>query len=63
MQVRIDGKPLVNGKTVTLDHSTQKFEIVVRSLRGVSTQTVKDLIQKSYEVINIKEIDRTDYVI
>jgi hypothetical protein len=63
MQVRINGKPLVDGKTVKLDHSVQKFEIVVRSLRGVSTQTVKDLIQKSYEVVRINEIDRTDYVI
>jgi hypothetical protein len=62
MQIRLDGRPLVDGETVTLDHSVQKFEIIVRSLNGIAPQKVKDLIQKSYEVVSAKEIDRRDYV-
>ena len=63
MQIRLDGKPLGDGRTVTLDHSVQKFEVLVRSLNGIAPQKVKDLIQKSYEVVSVKEIDRHDYVI
>lgn len=62
MQVHIYGKPMHDGQTVTLDHSVQKFEILVRSMSGVHAQRLKYLIQKEFEVCNIKEIDRTDYV-
>lgn len=63
MQVHLYGKPLVDGKTVTLDHSVQAFKIVVRSMSGVSPQRLKDMIEKSFEVVRIEELDRTDYVI
>jgi len=63
MQVHLYGKPLVDGKTVQLDHSTQKIEVVIRSCSGVGLQDLKDLIQRRHEVVSIKEIDRTDYVI
>lgn len=62
MQVHLDGKKVLDGQTVTLDHSVQSFTVVVRSLAGITPQTVKNLIQKSYEVIAVKENDRTDYV-
>jgi len=63
MQVHLYGKELQDGTTVTLDHAVQRYEVVVRSLCGISNQTLKDLIEKRYEVVSIKEIDRTDYVI
>ena len=63
MQVHLYGKEIHDGKTVTLDHSVQSFTIVVRSMSGVSPQTLKDLIQTKYEVIRIGENDRTDYVV
>ena len=63
MQQHIYGKPLVEGKTYTLDHSVQKFEVVIRSMSGVGTQHLKDLIQKQFEVVKINEVDRNDYVI
>jgi hypothetical protein len=63
MQVHLKGKKLYDGQTVTLDHSVQKFEVVIRSMSGVAPQRLKDLIQKSFEVVRINEIDRTDYVI
>lgn len=63
MLVHLYGGKLEDGECVTLDHSVQKFEVVVRSLRGVGNQKLKDLIQKSYEVVSLTEIDRTDYVL
>jgi len=63
MQVHLYGKPLVEGKTVTLDHTVQKFEILIRSMSGVHAQRLKDLIQKQFEVVKIKEVDSISYVI
>lgn len=63
MQVHLYGKPLVEGKTVTLDHTVQKFEILIRSMSGVHASRLKDLIQKQFEVVKIKEVDSISYVI
>ena len=63
MQVHLHGNKLEDGKTVTLDHTVQKFEVVVRSMNGIGPNDLKDLIQQKYEVVYIGVIDRTDYVI
>lgn len=63
MQVHIYGKKLEDGQTVTLDHCVQKFEVIVRSMSGVHAGRLKDLIQKQFEVVKIKEIDSISYVI
>ena len=63
MQVHLQGKVMQDGQTVSLDHSVQKFEVIVRSCSGIGVQSLKDLIQRKYEVVSIEEKDRTDYVI
>lgn len=62
-QVHLYGGKLEDGQTVTLDHSVQAFTVVIRSMNTVHPQTLKDLIQKRYEVVSIMETDRTDYVL
>ena len=64
MQVHLYGAKLEDGQAVrSVDHVVQKFEVIIRAMRGVGPQDLKDLIQRKYEVASLKEIDRTDYVI
>ena len=62
MQIHLYGKPLVDGKTVTLDHTVQEFTVVVRSMNHVHPQTLKDLIETKFEVVNIKMGESKEYV-
>ncbi len=62
MQQHIHGKELVAGKTYTVDHTVQSFTVVIRSMNNIGEQTIKDLIQQRYEVVSIKENDRTTYL-
>ncbi len=58
----VDGSPVPTGVCVTLDHSTQTFTVQIRALRFVSPETIKDLIQKKFEVIDVKETDSVSFV-
>jgi len=58
----VNGLPIGNGMTVTLDHSVQVFTVAVRSMGRVGTDTIKNLIEKRHEVVRIEEIDNTAYV-
>lgn len=59
---RIDGKPIRDGQTVSSDHVVQKFTVTVRSLNMVGTDTIRDLIQKKFEVMDIECTGGTVYV-
>ena len=48
-----------NGRSVTVetDHIVQEFKVVVRSSAGVHPNTVKDFLQRRWEVLKIEEVD------
>lgn len=46
----------------TPDHSVQTFVVQIRSLSGIHPDTIKDQLQKKWEVINIEKTDQTNYV-
>lgn len=60
--IKIDGTPIPQGHCVTPDHSVQTFVVQIRSLSGIHPDTVKDQLQKKWEVINIEKTDQTNYV-
>jgi hypothetical protein len=60
--IHLYGEKLTDGKTVTLDHAVQEFTVVIRSMAGVHPQTLKDLIQRKYEVVSIKTGESKEYV-
>ena len=61
--VRVDGKPVAEGKTVFIDHMVQKFEVTIRSISGVGPETIKAKLQEKWEVVSVTPTERTDYVI
>jgi len=63
MNIReINGRPVGDGETVTVDHSVQVFTVVVRSMSHIGPETLKNLIQQKYEVVKVEETDSTLYV-
>lgn len=48
--------------TVTVDHTVQTFTVVIRSMGSVHPDTIKDFLQRRYEVVECKETDATTYV-
>lgn len=59
--VRLNDTPL-DDRVSIVDHYTQKFTVVLRSMTPIGPETLKDLIQKRYEVTNITKDDITAYV-
>lgn len=55
--IRPDGTPVPHGHCVEVDHTLTTFTVVVRSMNKVGPQTIKDLIQKKFEVVEVKQID------
>jgi hypothetical protein len=53
--VEIHGKDIGNGETCSADHIIQNFTLTIRTLNGVSVDTVKNLIETKYEVIDIQQ--------
>lgn len=43
--------------TYVLDHVEQTFMLRVRSLTGVMESQIKNLIERSYEVVEIQQVD------
>lgn len=58
----IHGRPIGQGDTVSVDHSVQDFHVQIRSLSGISTDTLKNLIQTRYEVTRIAKGNTKLYV-
>ena len=51
----IDGSNPERGETISVDHSTKEFRIVIRSTSNVGIESMKDLIQQKFEVVEIEE--------
>ncbi len=60
--IEIDGKPIDNGQTCTVDNVVQEFKIRIRSLGGLSPNAVKDQLQKMWEVLGVVEVECVAYV-
>jgi hypothetical protein len=41
------------GRTVQVDHTVTTFVVTVRSLSNVGTDSIKNLIEKKFEVVDI----------
>jgi hypothetical protein len=61
-QLRIDGKPLVDGQTVTVDHVVQCFVVEIRSLAGVHCGDVQEQLRKKWECRDIQETSNIQLV-
>jgi hypothetical protein len=60
--IEINGKPIQDGQTVTVDHTVHTFTIQICSMGIVDADVLKRLIQQKYEVIDIAKTDETSYV-
>ena len=48
-------------KMIQADHTVTEFKVVVRHMRNISEDTIKDLIQKRLEVVKCEEVSRRTY--
>lgn len=55
--IRTDGTPVPAHHCVTPDHNLNTFVVTLRSLAGVSQETVKNLLQTRYEVVEIEPVN------
>lgn len=53
---RVDGKPLVEGERVSVDHHVTTLTVTVRSTSWVGPNDLKALIETKHEVIEVNEI-------
>lgn len=60
--VNLGNRPIKDGETVSMDHVVHTFMVQVRSMSNVGEDTIKDLIQKKFEVSEIKKVDETFFV-
>jgi hypothetical protein len=60
--VEVNGKKIEDGETVMVDHSVQTFTVQIRTMNGLPVETLKDYLQRKYEVVNITETKATTYV-
>ena len=51
-----------NDDRVMVDHIMQTFQITIRSMNGVSPDTLKRVVQNQYEVTDISPLALTAYV-
>lgn len=59
----LDGSTtLADGSCRIIDHSVSKFEVSIRTMGSVGPLSMKDLIQTKYEVVEIKEVEKTTFV-
>lgn len=56
------GQPVEPSQTITVDHVTDKFEIVVKSLEGVTIEDIRKLIQSKHELVKSVHIDSKVFV-
>jgi hypothetical protein len=53
------GEVIPPNMTVATDNVVQLFQVEIRSLNGVHPETLKDVIQKKYEVTDIQLLAKT----
>ena len=51
--IKADGSDVPKEQTITVDHFQQVFTVVIRSMSRVHPDTLKDLIQRKYEVLEV----------
>ena len=56
------GGPIHEGQTCMVDHTVRRFTVVVRSMNSISADTIKNLIQTKFEVVECEEVNATTYV-
>lgn len=60
--VMIDGSNPERGETISVDHTTTEFRVVIRSMSGqVGPETMKNLIQQKFEVVEIEEVENKHF--
>ena len=47
--------------TVITDHFVTKFVVEIRTMSVLSADTVKNHLQKKWEVVDIQEVDRANH--
>lgn len=57
--INIGSKPIRDGDTVQVDHNVSVFSVSVRSLSNIGTETIKNLIEKKYEVTDVQQVEQT----
>lgn len=50
-----DGTAVPNGVCVQVDHYEQEFTVKISSMRHISAETLKDLIQQKFKVLEIQK--------
>lgn len=60
--IEVNGRPVRDGETVTVDHSIQTITVKIRSMGVVDTDIVRNLLQQRYEVLSIEKDDVTLFV-
>ena len=57
----IDGSIPDNGQTIQVDHSVVEFKIVIRHLGSATNSSIKELLQRKFEVLEVSQVDSTAY--
>lgn len=60
--IMIDGSNPSYGETILTDHTTTEFRLLIRTIDGqVGPETIKNLIQQKFEVVDIEQTDKTHF--
>jgi hypothetical protein len=51
----LQGKQVPNHSTMAIDHVEQVFTVRIKSSSGITSETVKNIIQSKHEVLDVKE--------
>lgn len=62
INIQSTSRPVADYETCILDHSVQRFTVEIRSMGGVFPDSLKELIQKKYEVLSVEEVNRTLFI-
>lgn len=61
--VNLDGGPIPEGQTLSVDHHVREFKVVIRSMNRISPEGVKDFLQRRWEVLECEVTGGKDYVV
>lgn len=58
----LQGNEVAPGKCVVPDHTVKTFNITIRSNTGITPDTIKEWLQRRYEVLECTLTDGTVYI-
>jgi hypothetical protein len=61
--ISVNGKPIVNGKTVSVDSTVTTFTVTIQHMNSVGENDLKDLLQRKYKVLSVEETNVQNLVI